>query len=1003
MVDSAKHTFLAWVQPGVVAGFPDQAVDRLAPTQPAAISLPVKLVVNTTAVEKTVRLYGPSDVTAIDPQQIIRLEPKSQTTDFEPNYFPAIEFDRPDFPWLFTPAKADSLGRLRPWVCLVVVRKQEGVQLRSAALLPLPVLEIKAPARPADELPDLSESHFWAHAQITGAAPGQLQSVLDSSPTQTASRLLCPRRLDPLTEYIACVVPAFEVGRKAGLNEPTDAQTLQPSWLSGSQAPAEITLPVYYAWEFRTAAGGDFEELVRRLEPRELPPQVGKRPMDISAPGFPLKPQPPPDAEGTIIGLEGALRIADSKSDPWPDAVRDPFQAGLAEIVNTPGEVAANPRSNQDPILAPPIYGSWQAASRRVEPKPPATAADNFAFHRIGPLPPVTVDDGSPPPWLNELNLDPRNRAIAAMGTQVVQRQQEALMASAWAQLGDIEKINQRLRQAQLSRSVNEKYHAKTFHQFSDEALTRIVAPAQSRLMLPAQPNQPAQLLVQRLAQSPVPVTAVSAPVRKLARPRGAFSRQFSQTGVPARGLFTVFNGIMAPPFSAERAAVTVDQVSQMLAGAIGHEIIRDHRGPFGGGVVVSERFTVLMPGTNQRQTASEGVTGLPSLFTATSLHDNVISQRPPAPNTTPEFMSAVHAHQEYLTTLFTTFIFMRSFVAVVTTDLKAAVLTGLDPAQTVGRQARSDLNIKSPALLSGDELDTIMDAPVFPQPMYEALRDLSQDYFFPGLEHVLPNSIQLLETNAKFIESFMVGLNTEMGRELLWRNYPTDQRGTYFKRFWGTVAADGKTPVDDIAPIHEWKQGDLGSIAAGGDNLVLLIRGELLRRYPGTIIYAVKAVVHEGRRELATDHPEMRFNPAERIERHPVFRGSLEPDVTFVGFDLTPAEVLKDDGWFFILQQQPTEPRFGLDDAEFGDAGAAKIPELKTWNDLNWAHLAPTAPELKLLSHVPVKETQLLPTDPDKGTWGRNAAHMAYITKQLPVRIAIHATEFLPDQPPKA
>jgi len=38
-----------------------------------------------------------------------------------------------------------------------------------------------------------------------------------------------------------------------------------------------------------------------------------------------------------------------------------------------------------------------------------------------------------------------------------------------------------------------------------------------------------------------------------------------------------------------------------------------------------------------------------------------------------------------------------------------------------------------------------------------------------------------------------------------------------------------------------------------------------------------------------------------------------------------------------------------------------------------------------------------LTPTQPVKGTWGRNAAHMALITKQLPVRVAIHASELLP------
>ena len=58
------------------------------------------------------------------------------------------------------------------------------------------------------------------------------------------------------------------------------------------------------------------------------------------------------------------------------------------------------------------------------------------------------------------------------------------------------------------------------------------------------------------------------------------------------------------------------------------------------------------------------------------------------------------------------------------------------------------------------DPLEPILDAPEFPQPMYEALRDLSQDFLFPGLELVLPNTVTLLETNPEFVESFLVRLN---------------------------------------------------------------------------------------------------------------------------------------------------------------------------------------------------------------------------------------------------
>src|SRR6188474_3574077 len=122
--------------------------------------------------------------------------------------------------------------------------------------------------------------------------------------------------------------------------------------------------------------------------------------------------------------------------------------------------------------------------------------------------------------------------------------------------------------------------------------------------------------------------------------------------------------------------------------------------------------------------------------------------------------------------------------------ELKASVLLSLNPERTVRDATMDGAAINRDAMVTTDDLDPIMDAPEFPQPMYEALRDLSQDYFFPGLEHVPTNTAQVLKTNEKFIESFMVGLNAEMGRELLWRNYPTDQRGTYFQQFWDTASA---------------------------------------------------------------------------------------------------------------------------------------------------------------------------------------------------------------------
>ena len=98
----AALRYLPWVRQGAAAEFVDGA------------SVEVKLKVNDSDVTMPIRLIGPGRVAGIDPQQIIRMEPHPGTVDFNPFQFPAVEFDRPDFPWLFTPGQADAKDRLLP-------------------------------------------------------------------------------------------------------------------------------------------------------------------------------------------------------------------------------------------------------------------------------------------------------------------------------------------------------------------------------------------------------------------------------------------------------------------------------------------------------------------------------------------------------------------------------------------------------------------------------------------------------------------------------------------------------------------------------------------------------------------------------------------------------------------------------------------------------------------------------------------------------------------------
>ncbi len=308
---NAQVLFLPWLRQGLAARLGN--ADTLAASLPATTDLTVTLGVTTPEhnPSATVRMRGPGDVIGIDPRQVVRTEPAAGSGDFTALDLAAIEFDNPDLPWLFTPAAADAQGRLRPWLCLVVVRQQEGVRLRPAGGGPLPVLDIAAPAKPDDELPDLAESWAWAHAQVSwphDALPDEasVRNLVATRPELSVSRLLCARRLVAFTDYIACVVPTFEVGRLSGLNLPLPANAdLAPAWGSGAAAAASVALPVYYHWSFRTGAREDFETIVDRLAPRDLSGGVGQRPMDISRPGFAFSATA--GASGRVA-LEGALQ-----------------------------------------------------------------------------------------------------------------------------------------------------------------------------------------------------------------------------------------------------------------------------------------------------------------------------------------------------------------------------------------------------------------------------------------------------------------------------------------------------------------------------------------------------------------------------------------------------------------------------------------------------------------------------------------------------------------------
>jgi len=392
---------------------------------------------------------------------------------------------------------------------------------------------------------------------------------------------------------------------------------------------------------------------------------------------------------------------------------------------------------------------------------------------------------------------------------------------------------------------------------------------------------------------------------------------------------------------------------------------------------------------------------------------------------------------------------------------LRSTIITRIDPVLTVPKRVQGLVSISSTLPWTPqDPLEPVMAYPEFPQAMYAPLRDLSEAYLLPGVDQVPPSSVGLLQANRRLIESYMVGLNHEMARQLLWNGYLTDQRGSYFRQFWDVRAyvpqkGDPTDPaklhelLKDIPPITSWLPltTSLGTHPNRTDiapnNLVLLVRGELFKRYPNAIVYAGKAKLDPKTQQRVLDDTD---------ERYPIFGGTLSPDLTFLGFNLSAADARGGTdtslyGFFFVFQQQPSEPRFGLEP----NADASPVPH---WAELAWTNFAiadagakPALAAKKTLS-IPtnnisqgslianspwrmasrvfglvqslVKLPDFLspaqmptdvaiaagggdpsapdytPTDPDN-QWGVNSAQTAYILFRLPFRVLIHADLMLP------
>ena len=354
-------------------------------------------------------LLGPGDVLGIEPRQVLRVTPAAGTRDAEPEFFPSIEFDAPDLPWAYSPLTLDP-ARVLPWMVLVVIEATDDVVLapgeRGQSQWVLRLNQETA----RRELPELTDTWAWAHAQVAGENANEIASTLAQRPDRTLSRLLAARRLLPFRAYRACVVPAFLSGLVAGLGndpagEPAIVTGLEPAWSAARMPPA---IPVYYSWTFRTGEAGDFESLAQRLHAAPLDATVPPTPLQLSLPA----------GDGQLaVDWEPPLRA------PGTPLSRPRRPAGAASQIAD----ALRPGTANRPVLGPTYFGS--------------------AWTDVRALTPLTN-------WPAELNATPMLRAAAGLGADAIRAEQEALVAAASAQFDEFRARQREGRRQQFATAV---------------------------------------------------------------------------------------------------------------------------------------------------------------------------------------------------------------------------------------------------------------------------------------------------------------------------------------------------------------------------------------------------------------------------------------------------------------------------------------------------------------------------------------------------------------------
>ncbi len=956
---------------------------------------------NPQEITKRLALMGPADVLGFEEEIILRTDPPNNSNAFKPNYFPSIEFAQADFPWRFSPepyssggsSAPESVKALTPWVSLIVLKDGAGEGHLNAEFeyLSGKGLATLIKVNSVRSLPDLRYAWRWAHVQVTAESQpddGELTELLNERPEQCISRLLCARRLQPNTSYSAFIVPSFLLGKNAALrlagydvdDQGVSAAELAWNKNEAGQQSSSVVLPFYFHWQFHTTTRGDFEYLTRLLlEPKTPSSELGRKPMDWNDPGYGL------DWSGhSIPAMQSALQEL-SAPDVNQSLSEIPTQVKreISSNVVADGEEFLNIKT---PTNLSPNVSNFSAAINENAQKvtiafSSSTGLKPYILYRrkgLGSFKTVSKYTAKSGTYTFDLPLLPEveyefyirlsqrvrtSRGWASWGYRYVEQYRSengelsislpTISPPLYGEHHDHEhngsrnllarenwiaeiNLDPRYRAAAGLGAKIARKHQEIFMQEAWEQLGEVETA--NAILRQAQFGQEiSDKFKRRIAKfSPDSLVAVTRPMQLRTKSRSEQNKKLTDKVDEITAVPQALNSNARRRISRPRGPLRKKQQHKQF----GYYAASGQRENY-----FRQQAIQLSPESFVNVDFGDHFPNLQQIVAISPLINNVNSEL--------HFMVSEGSHWQLV--------------------------------QRVGQQVK--LSASTYVKKNNDvEFEEIAAYPEINIAISKLLSGLSKEWILAGAGAVNNNSIEVLKTNTPFVEALLVGLNYEFARELRWRGYPSDGKGSYFRQFWektslldyAQTSDDGgvssKEGFFDIKPIHQWGEAKLGENKAGshlpdfveGENMVVLIRGDLIRCYKDLNIYMLDDLNNLDSAIL------------------PLFKSYLSDDTLYLGLP-------RISRGFLVLEENPGAPRFGLD---INSAESISSAESVSVADLSWDHFFNDTQE-SIGSYLDLSSNEfdvLDKNDSRIGRWDRasTSAFRAKATRQKPVRLVV-------------